>query len=97
MIKVNSRYDVASYNGTKYVVLAAESVAGAAGILPVANIGAPVIFLVPGVLFIILGMIVFLCKCSRKNDGTPEGKLKVNAGCFCGEYKHPCRHKDDAE
>jgi len=96
-IKVESRYDVASYKGRKYVVLAAESVDGAAGILPVANIGAPIIFLVPGVLFIILGMLVFLCKCSRENDGTPKGKLKVNAGCFCREYKHPCRHKDDAE
>jgi len=97
VINVDSRYDVASYNGTKYVVLAADSVDGAAGILPVANIGAPIIFLVLGVLFIILGMLVFLCKCSREDDGTPTGKLKVNVGCFCREYKHPCRHKDDAE
>merc|ERR1712048_13194 len=97
MIDVTPRYDVSSFNGAKYVVLAADSVGGAAGLLPVANIGAPLSFLVPGVLFFILGMLVFLCKCSRADDGTPEGKLKLNVGCFCGEYKHPCRHRDDAE
>ena len=96
-IDVVSRYDVASFNGTKYVVFASESVGGAAGVLPVSNLGAPLSFLIPGVLFIILGMLVFVFKCSRKDDGTPKGKLKVDVGCFCSEYKHPCRREDDAE
>lgn len=88
VVDVESRYDVDSFQGRKYLVLAAESVDGPSGWLPVNNIIAPLSFLIPGIIFIVLGALVFVLEFRREviDVGEPGGELSVRCGCFL------CKH-----
>ena len=84
VVDVESRYDVNSFKGRKYLVLAAESVDGPTGWLPLSNVVAPLSFLIPGIIFIVLGVLVFVLEFRREvlDVGEPGGELSVSCGCF---------------
>lgn len=80
VIDVVSRYDVESFDGSKYLVLAAESVPGPRGWLPVNNIAAPLSFLIPGLFSFLLGVFVLVSKFTPLGRKPGEVPMKM-FGC----------------